>query len=120
MRLPANGSSRFSIVDAPHEPQIDIADGLGVVVHRPAADAHQFGLALHRQCVRAVDHFLALSSPALASASSKKSFSSVSCQILACSALRSTGGSLGAVAPLNTSPARSSNCRRSPAVQCSG
>jgi len=40
----------------------------------------------------AVDHRLALGNPALPSAASKKSFSSVSSPILACSALMSTAG----------------------------
>jgi len=45
--------------------------------------------------VIAVDHRLALGNPALPSAASKKSFSSVSSPIFACSALMSTGGADG-------------------------
>ena len=47
-----------------------------------------------RSCV-AVDHRFALSMPALVSAPSKKSFSSVSSPILACSAFKSTAGAAG-------------------------
>src|SRR6202011_613241 len=52
-----------------------------------------------RQIVLTVDHRFALSSPALLSAPSKKSFSSVSSPILACSDFTSTAGVLGAVLP---------------------
>jgi hypothetical protein len=45
--------------------------------------------------VIAVDHRLALGNPTLPSAASKKSFSSVSLPIFACSALMSTGGAGG-------------------------
>src|SRR3989344_6618524 len=56
-----------------------------------------------------VDHRFALSMPALMSACSKKSFSSASSPILACSTLRSTGGADGRPSVPNTSAARSSN-----------
>jgi len=81
-------------VDAPHEHQFGIRDRHRLVVHRAAADAQQLGLALDRQAVIAVDHRFTLSNPALLSAPSKKSFSRASWPILACRALRSTGGVL--------------------------
>jgi hypothetical protein len=63
--------------------------------------------------VGAINHFFALSNPALVSAPLKKSFSSANCPIFACSVLMS--GSLSALTalepPSNTSAARSSNCR---------
>src|SRR6478672_9919838 len=59
----------------------------------------------------AVDHRLAFSNPALLSAPSKKSFSSVSSPILACSAFTSTGGSCAMPVPLSkTSGAPPSSC----------
>ena len=67
----------------------------------------QAGLPLDRQRGFTVDHRFALSNPALVSAPSKKSFSSVSCPILACSALRSTGAASLATGPPNTPAARS-------------
>src|SRR5215218_7849753 len=56
--------------------------------------------------MRTVDHRLALSRPALLSAPDKKSFSSVSSPILACSSFRSTGGvTSDAAAPGPKTPA---------------
>jgi len=70
------------------------------------------GLLRDRQIVLTVDHRFALSNPALVSAPSKKSFSSVSSPILACSDFTSTAG---CVTPLpfpgpNTSAAPPSSC----------
>jgi len=45
-------------------------------------------------------------------APSKKSFSSVSCPILACNALRSTGGASGVTVPPSAPAARLMSCRR--------
>ena len=56
-----------------------------------AAYANQFGLPFDRKHMPAVDYRFALSNPALVSALSKKSFSSVSCPILACMAFTSRG-----------------------------
>ncbi len=64
------------------------------------------------QVVIAVDHLLPLSNPALLSAPCKKSFSSVSCPILACNSLRSTNGSSCLLSAPNTSATRSNNCLR--------
>jgi hypothetical protein len=49
--------------------------------------------------VFAVDHRFALSKPALVSAPSKKSFSSVSSPILACNDFTSTAGGAGPLPP---------------------
>jgi hypothetical protein len=73
------------LVDAAHQRQLGLAHRLGVVVHRAAADAQQLACRLIGSSCFAVDHRFALSNPALVSAPSKKSFSSVSCPILACS-----------------------------------
>src|SRR5690606_36847060 len=81
----------------------------GLVVDSAAADLQQSGLAHHAQGVLTVGHRFALSNPALVSALSKKSFSSASWPILACSGARSTGS--GAEPAPKTSAARSSSWR---------
>ena len=98
-------------VQTPHQDQIGSADRLGHIVDAATADPCQLWLAADRQFVGGVHHRVALSHPTLVSAPSKKSFSSVSCPILACKAFRSTGGSAGAAPPPNTSAARSLSCR---------
>src|SRR4051795_13476697 len=55
--------------------------------------------------MRTVDHRLALSRPALLSAPDKKSFSSVSSPIFACSSFRSTGGTASVAGPDPKTPA---------------
>src|SRR5277367_3304882 len=57
------------------------------VVDAAAADAQNLRLLCDRQIVLTVDHRFALSRPALLSAPSKKSFSSASSPIFACSDL---------------------------------
>jgi hypothetical protein len=63
-----------------------------LVIDAAPAQLQNIYLARQRQGVRTVDHRLALSIPALLSAPSKKSLSSVSSPILACSVLTSTAG----------------------------
>src|ERR1700756_4089141 len=63
------------------------------IVDAAAADVQSFRLLADRQIVFTVDHRFALSNPALVSAPSKKSFSSVNSPILACSDFTSTVGS---------------------------
>ena len=65
------------------------------IVDTATADAQNLRLLRDRQVVLTVDHRFALSNPALLSAPSKKSFSSVSSPIFACSDFTST-----AAAPL--------------------
>src|SRR3954454_2034303 len=55
--------------------------------------------------MRTVDHRFALSRPALLSAPDKKSFSSVSSPIFACSSFRSTGGTASVAGPDPKTPA---------------
>jgi hypothetical protein len=96
-------------VEAPHDLQIARRHRPRQVVHAAAADAHNLRLPGDGQIVFARDHRLALSKPALPSATSKKSFSSVSSPILAWSDFTSTAGvfaSAPATAP-NTPEARS-------------
>src|SRR6202140_2031644 len=76
------------------------------IINAPAADLQNFRLPGDRQIVLTVDHRFALSNPALVSAPSKKSFSSVSSPILACSDFTSTAGAAVAGLPApNTSDA---------------
>src|SRR5271157_5543182 len=102
------GMLQMQLVKPPHERQIGGADRLRQVIHRPAAEAQQLGLAGYGQAVLSVDHSFALSNPALVSARAKKSNSSACCPILACSGARSTGSGPGATP--KTSAARASNC----------
>src|SRR6202022_4756622 len=64
-----------------------------------AADLQNLCLLGDRQIVFTIDHRFALSHPALVSAPSKKSFSSVSSPILACSDFTSTAGVAGVPPP---------------------
>src|SRR5438094_7620317 len=69
------------------------------IINAAAADLQNFRLPGDRQIVSTVDHRFALSNPALVSAPSKKSFSSVSSPILACSDFTSTAGAAGGPPP---------------------
>src|ERR1019366_3085503 len=80
----------MEFVDAPHQPQVFVRDRARFIVDRAPADTQHLGLMLDGKVVLGVDHRFALSSPALVSAPSKKSFSSVSSPILAWRVFRST------------------------------
>src|SRR6202049_866041 len=69
------------------------------IINAAPADLQNFRLPGDRQIVLTVDHRFALSNPALVSAPSKKSFSSVSSPILACSDFTSPAGAAGTVPP---------------------
>ena len=73
----------MQFVDPAHQRQIGGGNGPGQVVDAAPADPQNPGLAGDRKIVAAVDHFLALSNPALLSAPAKKSFSNASSPILA-------------------------------------
>ncbi len=109
IRLPMKGYSRCSSSMRRMTPK---SPGRHRPGYDPApADVQGLRLARDGQIVRTVDHRFALgNSPALPSAPSKKSFSSVSSPILACSAFKSTGAASppGAAEP-NTPAAPSSN-----------
>src|SRR6201985_521956 len=83
-------------VEEPHDLQIASRHRPWQVVHAATADAQGVGLLRDGQLMLAHDHRLALSKPALPSATSKKSFSSVSSPILAWSDFTSMGGVLAA------------------------
>src|SRR5438105_15325233 len=101
----------MQLVNPPHERELDCRHWPGQVIDASPADVQRRRLLGDRQIVRTVDHRLALSRPALPSAPSKKSFSSVSSPILACSDFTST---VGCDAPLppgpKTSAAPPSSC----------
>src|SRR5262245_50161227 len=83
---------QVQLIQPSHERKIARRDYDGLVVDAAPADPQGSTLLRHRQLVIAVDHRLALGNPALPSAASKKSFSSVSSPILACGVLMSTAG----------------------------
>src|SRR5215813_286254 len=86
-------------VETTHDRKVRLRHRPRAVVDAAAADAQNLRLLGDRQIVRAVDHRFALSNPALVSAPSKKSFSSVSSPILACSDFTSTAGCVSAWLP---------------------
>src|SRR5215470_17162228 len=86
------GMLQVQLVQPSHERKIARRHRNGFVVDAAPADAQGSALLRHRQLVIAVDHRFALGNPALPSAASKKSFSSVSSPIFACKVLMSTAG----------------------------
>ncbi len=72
----------MQLVDPPHDRKIGGGHRPRQVVDAATADVQRLGLLGDRKIVFAVDHRFALSKPALVSAPSKKSFSSVSAPIL--------------------------------------
>src|ERR1035437_10168415 len=99
----------MQFIDAPHQPEVRLRDRPRMVVDRAAADLKHFSLFLDGKIVLRVDHCFTLSNPALVSAPSKKSFSSVNSPILACNAFRSTGAACSTRASPKTSAAPSCN-----------
>src|SRR6266576_2567440 len=96
---PRTGEGELQVqpVKTPHDREISVRHRARQVIDAAAADLQNFRLPGDRQIVLAVDHRFALSNPALVSAPSKKSFSSVSSPILACSDFTSTAGVTGAL-----------------------
>src|SRR5437764_14964056 len=86
-------------VEASHHLQVGRRHRTWQVVDTATADAQNLRLPGYRQIVSTVDHRFALSNPALVSAPSKKSFSSVNSPILACSDFTSTAGAAGGPPP---------------------
>src|SRR5207245_6908420 len=99
----SKGIVHVQLIHPPHQDQIARRHRPWQIVHAAPADVQNLGLLGHRQAVLAVNHLLALRMPALMSAPSKKSFSSVSSPILACSAFTSGAGAPASRArPSNT------------------
>src|SRR5471032_1273961 len=86
-------------IETLHDRQIGGRYRARLIINAAAADLQNFRLPGDRQIVLTVDHRFALSNPALVSAPSKKSFSSVSSPILACSDFTSTAGVAGVPPP---------------------
>src|SRR6201997_2594935 len=98
-------------IEAMHDRQLRLRHRPWQVVDTATTDVESFCLFANRQIVFAVNHRFALSTPALLSAPSKKSFSKVNSPILACSAFTSTTGSAALPAPgPKTSAAPPSSC----------
>jgi hypothetical protein len=85
------GELQVQPIQMPHDHEVGGRHWPRQIINAAAADPQNFRLLGDRQIVLTVDRF-ALSNPALVSAPSKKSFSSVSSPILACSDLTSTAG----------------------------
>src|ERR1700688_2721551 len=97
---------QMQLVETTHHFQIGVRHRTWQIVNAATADVQNFRLFGDRQIVLTVNHRFALSNPALVSAPSKKSFSSVSSPILACSDFTSTAGAAVAGLPApNTSEA---------------
>src|SRR6266478_3832534 len=79
-------------VETPHDLEVGGRYRARQVIDAAPADPQNLSLPGDRQIVLTVDHRFALSNPALVSAPSKKSFSSVNSPILACSDFTSTAG----------------------------
>src|SRR3954467_11657413 len=94
-------------VEPPHDREVVGRHRTRQIIDAAAADVQSFRLLADRQIVRTVDHRFALSRPALLSAPSKKSFSSVSSPILACSDFTSTAECAAPLPLPNTSAAPS-------------
>jgi hypothetical protein len=86
-------------VETPHDREIGVRHRARQVIDAAPADPQNLSLLGDRQIVLTVDHRFALSNPALVSAPSKKSFSSVNSPILACSDFTSIAGAVGAMRP---------------------
>src|SRR5438445_4678029 len=86
-------------IQMPHDREVGGRHRARQIINAAAADFQNFRLPGDRQIVSTVDHRFALSNPALVSAPSKKSFSSVNSPILACSDFTSTAGAAGGTPP---------------------
>src|SRR4029077_7663244 len=93
------GKLQMQSVETPHTLQGGRRQRTRQVIDTATADVQNLRLLSNRQIVLTVDHRFALSNPALVSATSKKSFSSVSSPILACSDFTSIAGATAALLP---------------------
>src|ERR1700719_887257 len=89
----------MQLVHPAHHGEIGCGNRSGQIIHTATADLQGLRLFADRQFVVTVDHRFALSKPALLSAPPKKSFSSVSSPIFACSDFRSTAGAASPLQP---------------------
>src|SRR6266851_2393837 len=93
------GELKVQPIQMPHDREVGRRHRARQIINAAAADLQNVRLLGDRQIVLAVDHRFALSNPALVSAPSKKSFSSVSSPILACSDFTSITGVAGVALP---------------------
>src|SRR5258708_9674173 len=94
------GELKVQPIQMPHDREVGRRHRARQIINAAAADLQNVRLLGDRQIVLAVDHRFALSNPALVSAPSKKSFSSVSSPILACTDFTSPAGVTGAGLPV--------------------
>src|SRR5665647_3838810 len=102
----------MQLVNPPHQRKVRSGHRARQVVDAATADVQCLGLLGDRKIVVMINHRFALSKPALPSAPSKKSFSSVSSPILACSDFTSMAGCAAPLPPPapKTSAAPPSSC----------
>src|SRR3984893_10988118 len=93
------GEFQMQLVETPHHCEVGRGHWTRQIINAAATDFQNFRLLRDRQIVLTVDHRFALSNPALVSAPSKKSFSSVSSPILAWSYFTSIAGMAGVPPP---------------------
>src|SRR3981081_4103387 len=93
------GILQVQSIETLHDGEIGFRHRARQVIDAAPADPQNLSLLGDRQIVLTVDHRFAISNPALVSAPSKKSFSSVSSPILACSDFTSIAGAAGGPAP---------------------
>src|SRR5450432_541036 len=93
------GILQVQSIETLHDGEIGFRHRARQVIDAAPADPQNLSLLGDRQIVLTVDHRFALSNPALVSAPSKKSFSSVSSPILACSDFTSIAGAAGGPPP---------------------
>src|ERR1700686_4709288 len=86
-------------IEPPHDREVGFRHRSRQVVYAATADMQNLRLLRDRQIVLAVDHRFALSKPALVSAPSKKSFSSVNSPIFACNDFTSPAGCAAPLPP---------------------
>jgi hypothetical protein len=91
-------------IETLHDRQISFLHRTRQVIDATPADLQNFRLPGDRQIVLTVDHRFALSDPALVSAPSKESFSSVSSPILACRDYTAIAGATGDMLPEPKNP----------------
>src|SRR5271167_667833 len=102
----------MQLVHPAHHREIGCGNRSGQIIYTATTDLQGLRLFADRQIVLRVDHRFALSRPALLSAPPKKSFSSVSSPIFACSDFKSTAAVAGPV------PAKGPNTPAAPSSSC--
>jgi hypothetical protein len=84
------GIIQMQRIDPAHDHKGACRHRTGLIIDAAAAQLEELYLPRQRQSVAAINHLFALNRPALLSAPDKKSFSSASSPIFACSVFKST------------------------------